>query len=411
MTSIMPSLPAAGDRVFAEGSSPFGAAAETSLFAALLAASAPPGTPQPTMGASRFGLGAAGLLQNAATEVANAELGAVLTGSASPLAASPETTSAVAVGTDAVPSAAGELAGTGLEEPDQTGELVEAVLAQGVGGAATIDPMATAEAAGPELEGVALPQGSGAATGTGSESGGKQAPAGSERALADWRGAEVATSGSDSQANATLAEVGPGKRPDQAAAAAAAQADPAAGGAAGEAGAQPPSVERLDAKVAEAQAREAVGPAQRLQGGAEGAVRQPYAEALQASSMRIERVVRHDADRLTVVLDPPELGSLEVSLTTRPGHEPRAIILVERVETLDLLQRDLPTLERALANAGVSTGSGGLQLELRQEQQRAHQQLAGTGEPGRPDNRGGEADPRTPSGRPTRHDRLLDLIA
>ena len=42
-------------------------------------------------------------------------------------------------------------------------------------------------------------------------------------------------------------------------------------------------------------------------------------------------------------------------------------LIVERSETLDLLRRDAPQLERALQDAGLKTGDNGLQFSLRDQ--------------------------------------------
>lgn len=59
------------------------------------------------------------------------------------------------------------------------------------------------------------------------------------------------------------------------------------------------------------------------------------------------------AQRLTVRLDPPELGHVQVRVE-RPLEAPaRVEITVEKPETLTLLLRDQPQLQRALDQAGV----------------------------------------------------------
>ncbi len=59
------------------------------------------------------------------------------------------------------------------------------------------------------------------------------------------------------------------------------------------------------------------------------------------------------AQRLTVRLDPPELGHVQVRID-RPSEAPaRVEITVEKSETLTLLLRDQPQLQRALDQAGV----------------------------------------------------------
>jgi hypothetical protein len=59
------------------------------------------------------------------------------------------------------------------------------------------------------------------------------------------------------------------------------------------------------------------------------------------------------AQRLTVSLNPPELGHVQVRIE-RPSEAPaRVAITVEKAETLTLLLRDQPQLQRALDQAGV----------------------------------------------------------
>lgn len=59
------------------------------------------------------------------------------------------------------------------------------------------------------------------------------------------------------------------------------------------------------------------------------------------------------AQRLTLRLDPPELGHVQIRID-RPSDAPaRVDITVERAETLTLLLRDQPQLQHALDQAGV----------------------------------------------------------
>ena len=66
--------------------------------------------------------------------------------------------------------------------------------------------------------------------------------------------------------------------------------------------------------------------------------------------------LRHTADgmqRVTMRLDPPELGRVQVRID-RPTDAPaRVEITVEKAETLTLLLRDQTQLQRALDQAGV----------------------------------------------------------
>ncbi len=57
-------------------------------------------------------------------------------------------------------------------------------------------------------------------------------------------------------------------------------------------------------------------------------------------------------------LDPPDLGRIDVQLKVDSGGNVTSHIIAERPETLSLLQRQAPQLERALQDAGLSTGEG-----------------------------------------------------
>lgn len=70
--------------------------------------------------------------------------------------------------------------------------------------------------------------------------------------------------------------------------------------------------------------------------------------------------------RFDIRLDPPELGRIDVRLDVDAGGKVTSRLTVERIETLDLLRRDAPQLERALQHAGLNT-EGGLQFSLRDQ--------------------------------------------
>jgi chemotaxis protein MotD len=73
------------------------------------------------------------------------------------------------------------------------------------------------------------------------------------------------------------------------------------------------------------------------------------------------------SNRFEIRLDPPDLGRIDVRLDIdRDGHV-TSRLMVEKPETLDLLRRDAPELERALQQAGLKTGDSGLQFALRDQ--------------------------------------------
>ncbi len=71
--------------------------------------------------------------------------------------------------------------------------------------------------------------------------------------------------------------------------------------------------------------------------------------------------------RFEIRLDPPDLGRVDVRLDVdRHGHV-TSRLMVEKAETLDLLRREAPELERALQQAGLKTSDSGMQFTLRDQ--------------------------------------------
>jgi flagellar hook-length control protein FliK len=70
-------------------------------------------------------------------------------------------------------------------------------------------------------------------------------------------------------------------------------------------------------------------------------------------------------NRFEIRLDPAELGRIDVRLDIGDGGDVKAHLVVDRVETLALLQRDAKTLERAFEQAGLKTSEGSIDLSLR----------------------------------------------
>jgi flagellar hook-length control protein FliK len=71
--------------------------------------------------------------------------------------------------------------------------------------------------------------------------------------------------------------------------------------------------------------------------------------------------------RFEIRLDPPELGRIDVRLDVDKHGQVTSRLIVERAETLDLLRRDAPALERALQSSGLRTDDAGLQFSLRDQ--------------------------------------------
>ena len=71
--------------------------------------------------------------------------------------------------------------------------------------------------------------------------------------------------------------------------------------------------------------------------------------------------------RFEIRLDPPELGRIDVRLEIDSDGQVKSRLIVERSETLDMLRRDAPQLERALQQAGLKTSDNALEFSLRHQ--------------------------------------------
>jgi hypothetical protein len=98
------------------------------------------------------------------------------------------------------------------------------------------------------------------------------------------------------------------------------------------------------------------------------------------------------AQRLTLRLEPPDLGHVEIRID-RPISAPAHVdITVERPETLTLLLRDQPQLQRALDQAGVPADGRSVTFHVATVEPAARSDGAGFGPGGGPGGSGGGGD-------------------
>ena len=88
--------------------------------------------------------------------------------------------------------------------------------------------------------------------------------------------------------------------------------------------------------------------------------------AVNQVALQIARSVQDGSNRATIRLHPAELGQVEVRLEVGGDGRVQATILVDRPETLELLQRDLRLLEQALRDAGLEASAKDFKFNLRQ---------------------------------------------
>lgn len=88
---------------------------------------------------------------------------------------------------------------------------------------------------------------------------------------------------------------------------------------------------------------------------------------VQAVPITIGLKALEGAREFEIRLDPAELGRVDVKLSISEDGRVQASLVVDRVETLALLQRDARTLERAFDQAGLTADANAIQFSLRQD--------------------------------------------
>ncbi len=88
---------------------------------------------------------------------------------------------------------------------------------------------------------------------------------------------------------------------------------------------------------------------------------------LSGLAVEIAATARSGKTRFEVRLDPAELGRIDVRIDLDRNGQMISHLTVERPETLSMLQQDAQQLQRALDDAGLKTGSNGLQFSLRDQ--------------------------------------------
>jgi hypothetical protein len=83
-------------------------------------------------------------------------------------------------------------------------------------------------------------------------------------------------------------------------------------------------------------------------------------------SIRLLHAVAEGKRTIQMHLHPAELGTIDVKMQWQ-GDRLTAQFQVDRPETLQILQREVPALERTLNQAGVNVDSGSLSFSLRQQ--------------------------------------------
>jgi flagellar hook-length control protein FliK len=88
---------------------------------------------------------------------------------------------------------------------------------------------------------------------------------------------------------------------------------------------------------------------------------------LSGLAVEIAASVKSGKSRFEIRLDPADLGRIDVRIDIDRNGQVTSHLTVEKPETLSMLRQDAPQLQRALDDAGLKTGNGGLQFSLRDQ--------------------------------------------
>ena len=92
--------------------------------------------------------------------------------------------------------------------------------------------------------------------------------------------------------------------------------------------------------------------------------------------VQLTKAVQNGQNKITVQLRPEELGRVEVKLDIAGDGRVKAMVMADKPETLDLLQKDSRVLERALQEAGLKTDNNSLSFNLQGREGNGHAHLS-----------------------------------
>jgi flagellar hook-length control protein FliK len=100
---------------------------------------------------------------------------------------------------------------------------------------------------------------------------------------------------------------------------------------------------------------------------------------LSGLALEIAVSAKSGKSRFEIRLDPADLGRIDVRIDVDRNGQVTSHLTVEKPETLSMLRQDAPQLQRALDDAGLRTGNGGLQFSLRDQSSSGQDNGSGSG--------------------------------
>lgn len=107
-----------------------------------------------------------------------------------------------------------------------------------------------------------------------------------------------------------------------------------------------------------------------------------YMPPTQQMAIHVQRAIAEGNERLSIRLNPQELGRIDVQLEIGSEGKLRAKVMVENPQTLEMLQKDARNLEKALQDAGLQTDQNSLSFSLQDSGDQAQQRQDQREQPG-----------------------------
>ena len=82
-------------------------------------------------------------------------------------------------------------------------------------------------------------------------------------------------------------------------------------------------------------------------------------------AMNIQKGANGKLDKITLQLDPQELGKMDIEFNISEDGKTKALILAEKPETLNMLRQDAKAIESILAEAGLEMDQNSLEFDLK----------------------------------------------
>ena len=102
-------------------------------------------------------------------------------------------------------------------------------------------------------------------------------------------------------------------------------------------------------------------------------------EAVEQIKVNITKSAVKGVDTINVQLKPEELGHIEIKMQIAKDGKLQAHIISSRAETMDMLQKEMPSLEKAFNDAGFETDGSSFSFSFREDRQAGQQNESGRG--------------------------------